>query len=402
MKTLKYGVQLRTIELITHSNQYKLLDLKTKRVVWSRDVTILEGVFPYKWKNTEDYDINDYINSNNNYEIIIDNAITSHISFKGANNVDRAEKQLTSQQLECDISLESENNSQNTQNKSEINDLASVSNDNSQIADSESNECDELNSKNSQNNISSNNAINTHKRVISNDLSDDELAFAIINNSNINDPVTYKQAIESSNAKNWKIAMKKEIDDLKSQNTWNLVNAPKNRQIIKGRSVFKTKLDKNGCIDKYKAWWVAKRFQQKYGIDYIETFSNTVKLMVFRALFALAAFKDLEIQQWNIKLAFPNASIDEEIYVIQPIGFEENSNRVCLLNKALYGLKQSARQFYLFSANLLKELNFNSIVADQSVFYNSKSNIIITAHIDDLLVFAENKNEINSLKLLKG
>jgi hypothetical protein len=124
--------------------------------------------------------------------------------------------------------------------------------------------------------------------------------------------------------------------------------------------------------------------------------------MVFRALFALAAFKDLEIQQWNIKLAFPNASIDEEIYVIQPIGFEENSNRVCLLNKALYGLKQSARQFYLFSANLLKELNFNSIVADQSVFYNSKSNIIITAHIDDLLVFAENKNEINSLKLLKG
>jgi hypothetical protein len=110
-----------------------------------------------------------------------------------------------------------------------------------------------LNSENSQNNISSNNAINTHKRVISDDLSDDELAFAIINNSSINDPVTYKQAIESSNAKNWKIAMKKEIDDLKSQNTWNLVNAPKNRQIIKGRSVFKTKLDKNGCIDKYKA-----------------------------------------------------------------------------------------------------------------------------------------------------
>ncbi len=91
--------------------------------------------------------------------------------------------------------------------------------------------------------------------------------------------------------------MKREIDDLKSQNTWSLVNAPKNRQIIKGRWVFKTKLDKNGFIDKYKARWVAKGFQQKYGIDYIETFSNTVKPMVFRALFALAAFNDLEIQQ---------------------------------------------------------------------------------------------------------
>jgi hypothetical protein len=61
--------------------------------------------------------------------------------------------------------------------------------------------------------------------------------------------------------------------------------------------VFKTKLDKNGFIDKYKARWVAKEIQQKYGIDYIGTFSNIVKPMVFRALFALAAFKDLEIQQ---------------------------------------------------------------------------------------------------------
>ncbi len=143
---------------------------------------------------------------------------------------------------------------------------------------------------------------------------------------------------------------------------------------------------KNEFIDKYKAQWVAKGFQQKYGI---ETFSNTIKPMIFKALFALAVFKDLEIQQWDIKSAFPNA---------KPIGFKENSNRVCLLNKALYGLKQSARQFYLFVANLLKELNFNSIIANQFVFYNSESNITITAHIDDLLVFAENKNEINSLK----
>ncbi len=292
-----------------------------------------------------------------------------------------------------------EDNTQNTQNISNITNSSNASNANSHIANSsEFNEFDELNSENSQNNISSNNANITNKRVISDDISDDELVFAIINNSNINDSVTYKQAIESSNAKYWKIAMQKEIDDLKSQNIWNLVNAPKNRKIIKGRWVFKTKLDKNGFIDKYKARWVAKEFQQKYGIDYIETFSNTVKPMVFRALFALAAFKDLEIQQWDIKSAFSNAKIDEEIYVMQPVGFEENSNQVCLLNKALYGLKQSARQFYLFLANLLKELNFNLIIADQSVFYNSESNIIITAYIDDLLVFAENKNEINSLK----
>ena len=83
---------------------------------------------------------------------------------------------------------------------------------------------------------------------------------------------------------------------------------------------------------------------------------------------------------------------------MQFINYEENSNQVCLLNKTLYELKQSARQFYLFLANLLKELNFNSITADQFVFYNSDSNIIITAHINDLLVFAADKNDIKSLK----
>lgn len=98
--------------------------------------------------------------------------------------------------------------------------------------------------------------------------------------------------------------------------------------------MFKTKLDTNEFIDKYKARWVAKGFQQKYDIDYIETFSNTIEPMVFRALFALAAFNDLEIQQWDIKSAFPNASIDKEIYVIQPIEFEENSNQVCLLKQS--------------------------------------------------------------------
>ncbi len=97
-----------------NSNQYKLLDLITRRVVWSRDVIILEGIFPYKWKNTEDYDINNYVNLNNNYEIIIDNAITSHIPFKRAVDVDRAENQLTNQHSECDMSKDSENNTQNT------------------------------------------------------------------------------------------------------------------------------------------------------------------------------------------------------------------------------------------------------------------------------------------------
>lgn len=120
----KLDKQAKSYILVDYSsNQYKLLDLKTKRVVWScDDVIILEDIFSYKWKNIKDYDINDYINSNNNYEIIIDNIITSHISFKGTNNVDRTENitQLTNQQSECDISSNIEDNTQNTQNTSNV------------------------------------------------------------------------------------------------------------------------------------------------------------------------------------------------------------------------------------------------------------------------------------------
>lgn len=96
-----------------------------------------------------------------------------------------------------------------------------------------------------------------------------------------------------------------------------------------------------------------------------------MKFMVLRTLFALAAYLGLECHQIDIKSAFPNAPIDEEIYVEQPHGFVTDSTLVCRFNKALYGLKQSARQWYKFLAGLLKQLGFGSISSDQSVFYNS-------------------------------
>ena len=90
--------------------------------------------------------------------------------------------------------------------------------------------------------------------------------------------------------------------------------------------MYKTKLNKDEQIDKYKTHWIAKDFQQKYNIDYIETFSNMIKLMIFRALFAFATYNDMKIQQWNIKSIFFNADINEEINVMQFIDYEENLN----------------------------------------------------------------------------
>ena len=85
---------------------------------------------------------------------------------------------------------------------------------------------------------------------------------------------------------------------------------------------------------------MAKGFQQKFGIDFEETFSNTVKPMVYRTLFGLAAYLNLEIQQWDVVSAFPNAPLQEKIYIMQLEGYNNGSNKVYLLNKAFYGLKQ--------------------------------------------------------------
>jgi len=186
--------------------------------------------------------------------------------------------------------------------------------------------------------------------------------------------------------------MELEIQSLKDNNTWILVDLPPNRKPIKGRWVYKTKLKQDGSIDKYKARWVAKGFLQKYVIDYTETYHNTVKPMAYRILFTLAAYYSWDIQQWDIKTAFINAPIEDniEIYIIQPTGYEDPRYpiKVCRLNKALYSLKQSARQWHNCLSLLLKDLGFTSIISDQSVFIKFNTKMIVTSHIDDLLIFS--------------
>jgi hypothetical protein len=134
--------------------------------------------------------------------------------------------------------------------------------------------------------------------------------------------------------------MNKELEELKRQKTWDLVPLPEGRKALKGRWVLKIKNPPNS-EPIYKARWVAKGFQQKYGLDFTETYANTTNPVIYRLLLALAAYKDWEIDQWDVKSAYPNAPLSETVYVQQPTGFEDpkQPNYIYLLNKALYGLK---------------------------------------------------------------
>jgi hypothetical protein len=101
---------------------------------------------------------------------------------------------------------------------------------------------------------------------------------------------------------------------------------------------------------------VVRGFTQIEGIDYFETFASVVKPMSYKALFAIAAAYDLEIEQMDVTTAFLYGDIDTEVYVEQPHGYEDGTGRACLLKKALYGLKQSPRIWYQTLSSFLRGL----------------------------------------------
>ena len=209
------------------------------------------------------------------------------------------------------------------------------------------------------------------------------------------EPFNYKEVLDSKDKGDWLLAMNTELEELNHQNTWTLTDLPKDRKALKGRWVLKIKQPFNQKPI-YKARWVAKGFQQRPGIDFNETYANTVNPISYRLLLALAAYKDWEIEQWDVKSAYPNASLTETVYVQQPVGFEDGTNRVCKLTKALYGLKQSAREWEQHFKVLANKLNLRSLNVDQSVYISKDPNqiLILIVYVDDILAMSNRKDTV--------
>jgi len=115
--------------------------------------------------------------------------------------------------------------------------------------------------------------------------------------------------------------MKDEMDSMARNKVWELVDFSPQRKSIGNKWVFKIKSQADGSIDKFKARLVTKGFTQIVGIDYEETFSPVVRFASIRLLLALVAHLDLELFQMDVKTAFLNGNLEEEIYMNQPIGF---------------------------------------------------------------------------------
>ena len=222
--------------------------------------------------------------------------------------------------------------------------------------------------------------------------SSNELIGTIIERANLafDGPLTLKDARESSEWPEWEKAIQIELDQLTQKNTWELADLPEDRIAIKNKWVFVKKYDKQGKLIKYKARLVAKGYSQIPGIDYFDVFSPVVRLETIRALLALAAMHDWEIQQMDVKGAYLNGILKEEVYMAQPEGYEDGSNKTCHLLKTLYGLKQSGREWNIELNSQLTKHGYQRIHSDPCVYIQKLKDdtILITIWVDDMLLFA--------------
>ncbi|RVW64469.1 Retrovirus-related Pol polyprotein from transposon RE2 [Vitis vinifera] len=159
------------------------------------------------------------------------------------------------------------------------------------------------------------------------------------------DPITFQEAIKDLK---WHKAMNEEIGSIEKNNSWELVELPKGQKSIGVKWVYKTKLNKDGGVDKYKARLVAKGYKQEFGVDYKEVFAPVAKLDTIRFVLSMAAQKSWSIHQLDVKSAFLHGELEEEVYIDQPPGYVKQGyeNQVYKLKKALYGLKQAPRAWY--------------------------------------------------------
>ena len=126
---------------------------------------------------------------------------------------------------------------------------------------------------------------------------------------------------EAQNSENWLVAMQNEYDAIMKNGTWSLCDLPVGKKAIGCKWVFKLKRKPDGSVDRYKARLVAKGYAQEKGIDFDETFAPTCRMTTIRSICALAAHNGWNVHQLDIKTAFLNGDLHEEVYVVQPRGF---------------------------------------------------------------------------------
>ena len=213
-------------------------------------------------------------------------------------------------------------------------------------------------------------------------------------------PISLADAKNSPDWPKWEEAIRVELEVLRGMRTWVLVDKPPDAVPIANKWVFVTKTNNTGEIVKYKARLVAKGCSQRPGFDYNETYSPVVRIETIRAILALVPQMDLRVQQMDIKGAYLNGTLKENVYMRQPEGYSDGTNRICHLKKTIYGLKQSGREWNNNLNEGLQSLGFTQLLSDSCAYIrrHGKDFEILTAWVDDLLLFTTSEEGMRALK----
>ncbi|CAA0840132.1 cysteine-rich RLK (RECEPTOR-like protein kinase) 8, partial [Striga hermonthica] len=193
------------------------------------------------------------------------------------------------------------------------------------------------------------------------------------------DPWTYNEALQDRDAESWQKAMKSEIESMDSNQVWGLVEPPSGVRAIGCKWVYKRKSGADGKVETFKARLVAKGYTQKEGIDYEVTFSSVAMLKSIRILLAMAAHMDYEIWQIDVKTAFLNRNLDEDIFMQQLEGFiaKGQEQLVCKLKRSIYGLKQASRSWNIGFYEVVQSYGFTQCPDEHCVYKKSNGNVVV-------------------------
>lgn len=214
------------------------------------------------------------------------------------------------------------------------------------------------------------------------------------------DPVSFAKANKEGK---WIEAMRSEIQSIEKNKTWELVSLPAGAKKIGVKWVFKTKLNEEGNIDKYKAKLVVKGYAQEEGIDFDEVFAPVARWDTIRILLSVAAQRGWKVYQLDVKSAFLYGELKEVVYVDQPEGFVKKGeeNKVYLLRKALYGLKQAPRPWFSRIEGYFKQAGFHRSSYDHTFFIKREGEkcIMVSIYVDDLIFAGNDELLLEEFKL---
>ncbi|KAJ1691007.1 hypothetical protein LUZ63_015162 [Rhynchospora breviuscula] len=211
--------------------------------------------------------------------------------------------------------------------------------------------------------------------------------------------ITSEEAVRD---KKWRDAMDEEIAAIEKNDTWKLVESPEECQPIGIKWVYKKKMNAQGKVERYKARLVAKGYRQKAGIDYDEVFAPVARMETIRLLISLAAQFKWSIYQMDVKSAFLNGVLEEEVFVEQPSRYMKagKETQVLKLKKVLYGLKQAPRVWNSRIDTYIKKHKFKQCPYEHALYVKeNKGNLLYVAlYVDDLIFMGNDEKMIKEFK----